>query len=121
MYYYPIRFGIFLFIPAQFGSKQAKKRINDKERVTMKKIYSNLDNTNSSKSFKEVRKWQKERKAKVKNLSVHIAHFLPMHYGTYRLANDTGPEALERLILEWKKRQLPKQQLKILLLGESVM
>jgi hypothetical protein len=43
-----------------------------------------------------------------------------MHYGTYRLADDTGPEALERLIKEWEKQQLPKEQLKVLLLGETV-
>ena len=47
-------------------------------------------------------------------------YFVPMHYGTYRLADDTGPEALERLIHEWEKKQLPKEQLKVLLLGETV-
>jgi L-ascorbate metabolism protein UlaG (beta-lactamase superfamily) len=46
--------------------------------------------------------------------------FVPMHYGTYRLADDTGPEALERLYREWEKQQLPKEQLKVLLLGETV-
>ncbi|WP_033828774.1 MBL fold metallo-hydrolase [Bacillus andreraoultii] len=45
--------------------------------------------------------------------------FVPMHYGAYRLADDTGPEALERLVTEWKKQQLPKEQLKILLIGET--
>jgi L-ascorbate metabolism protein UlaG (beta-lactamase superfamily) len=46
--------------------------------------------------------------------------FVPMHYGAYRLADDTAPEALERLIREWEKRNLPKEQLKVLLLGETV-
>ncbi|MEH7744788.1 MBL fold metallo-hydrolase [Neobacillus drentensis] len=46
--------------------------------------------------------------------------FVPMHYGTYRLADDTGPEALERLLREWEKQELPKEQLKVLLLGETV-
>ncbi|MEH7082510.1 MBL fold metallo-hydrolase [Neobacillus drentensis] len=46
--------------------------------------------------------------------------FVPMHYGTYRLADDTGPEALDRLLREWEKQQLPKEQLKVLLLGETV-
>lgn len=45
--------------------------------------------------------------------------FVPMHYGTYRLADDTGPEALERLYREWEKQQLPLEQLKVLLLGET--
>ena len=46
--------------------------------------------------------------------------FVPMHYGTYRLADDTGPEALDRLLREWEKQQLSKEQLKVLLLGETV-
>lgn len=29
--------------------------------------------------------------------------FVPMHYGAYRLADDTGPEALERLYQAWEK------------------
>jgi L-ascorbate metabolism protein UlaG (beta-lactamase superfamily) len=28
--------------------------------------------------------------------------FIPMHYGTYRLADDTGPEALDRLHKAWE-------------------
>ncbi|MFJ7726656.1 MBL fold metallo-hydrolase [Neobacillus sp. NPDC097160] len=47
--------------------------------------------------------------------------FVPMHYGAYRLADDTGPEALDRLYREWEKRQLPREQLKVLLIGETVM
>ena len=47
-------------------------------------------------------------------------YFIPMHYGAYRLADDTGPEALERLVGEWSRRQLPKEKLKTLLIGETL-
>ncbi|GHH96915.1 MBL fold metallo-hydrolase [Neobacillus kokaensis] len=46
--------------------------------------------------------------------------FVPMHYGTYRLADDTGPEALERLLQAWNNHSLPEEQLKVLLIGETV-
>ena len=46
--------------------------------------------------------------------------FIPMHYGAYRLADDTGPEALERLLTEWDRRNLPEEKLKVLLIGETV-
>lgn len=46
--------------------------------------------------------------------------FVPMHYGAYRLADDTGPEALERLLQEWEKQKLPKEQLKVLQIGETI-
>ncbi|MCJ7839786.1 MBL fold metallo-hydrolase [Lederbergia sp. NSJ-179] len=54
-------------------------------------------------------------------LELQAKTFVPMHYGAYRLADDTGPEALERLYREWEKRQLPEAQLRVLLLGETVM
>jgi L-ascorbate metabolism protein UlaG (beta-lactamase superfamily) len=54
-------------------------------------------------------------------IELKAKYFVPMHYGAYRLADDTGPEALERLYLEWEKQQLSKEQLKVLLLGETVM
>jgi L-ascorbate metabolism protein UlaG (beta-lactamase superfamily) len=44
--------------------------------------------------------------------------FVPMHYGSYRLADDTGPEALDRLYRAWEHQRLPLEQLKVLLLGE---
>lgn len=53
-------------------------------------------------------------------LELKAKQFVPMHYGAYRLADDTGPEALERLLNEWNKRQLPKEQLKVLSLGETI-
>ncbi|WP_110929627.1 MBL fold metallo-hydrolase [Bacillus massiliglaciei] len=46
--------------------------------------------------------------------------FIPMHYGAYRLADDTGPEALERLIAEWRRLELDDSALKILQLGETL-
>ncbi|MGK4044617.1 MBL fold metallo-hydrolase [Heyndrickxia oleronia] len=54
-------------------------------------------------------------------IELEAKQFVPMHYGAYRLADDTGPEALERLLREWKKCQLPKEQLKVLSIGETVM
>lgn len=54
-------------------------------------------------------------------LELQAKTFVPMHYGAYRLADDTGPEALERLYREWEKRQLPEEQLRVLMLGETVM
>ncbi|MDZ5473728.1 MBL fold metallo-hydrolase [Bacillus sp. 31A1R] len=45
--------------------------------------------------------------------------FIPMHYGAYRLADDTGPEALERLYAEWKNLKLSDEMLKVLAIGET--
>ena len=53
-------------------------------------------------------------------LELQGGYFIPMHYGAYRLADDTGPEALERLVGEWSRRQLPKEKLKTLLIGETL-
>lgn len=44
---------------------------------------------------------------------------IPMHYGAYRLADDTGPEALERLYKEWDHLGLTIDQIKELKLGET--
>ncbi|WHY73085.1 MBL fold metallo-hydrolase [Fictibacillus enclensis] len=46
--------------------------------------------------------------------------FIPMHYGAYRLADDTGPEALRRLEKEWEKQSLDEARLKVLSLGETL-
>ena len=46
--------------------------------------------------------------------------FIPMHYGTYHLADDTGPEAISRLDAEWSRLQLDATQLKKLLIGETM-
>lgn len=46
--------------------------------------------------------------------------FIPMHYGAYRLADDTGPEALERLEREWNRLNLPVDKLQKLKIGETL-
>ncbi|RFU66324.1 MBL fold metallo-hydrolase [Peribacillus saganii] len=46
--------------------------------------------------------------------------FIPMHYGAYRLADDTGPEALSRLLKEWKRLQLSDDSLRVLGIGETL-
>ncbi|WP_203288632.1 MBL fold metallo-hydrolase [Metabacillus sp. cB07] len=45
--------------------------------------------------------------------------FVPMHYGAFRLADDTGPEALERLLAEWEKRALDPDKLNVMKIGET--
>ena len=47
-------------------------------------------------------------------------HFIPMHYGSFRLADDTPREALDRLLAEWEKRKLPNEQLILLKHGETL-
>lgn len=46
--------------------------------------------------------------------------FIPMHYGTFQLADDTTEEALARLTAEWRKRKLNKSNLNILKIGETI-
>ncbi|WML31475.1 MBL fold metallo-hydrolase [Neobacillus sp. OS1-32] len=53
-------------------------------------------------------------------LELGAKQFVPMHYGAYRLADDTGPEALERLLHAWEQQHLPQEQLKVLLIGETI-
>jgi L-ascorbate metabolism protein UlaG (beta-lactamase superfamily) len=53
-------------------------------------------------------------------LDVGAQAFIPMHYGTFRLANDTPKEALDRLSSEWKKLGLEQNNLKLLKLGETL-
>lgn len=45
---------------------------------------------------------------------------IPMHYGTYRLADDTGPEALERLTRAWEEQKTGDRELHILKIGETL-
>ena len=45
--------------------------------------------------------------------------FIPMHYGTFRMADDTAKDALSRLRREWDRREFHKDRLKILKIGES--
>ncbi|MGM0844881.1 MAG: MBL fold metallo-hydrolase [Bacillota bacterium] len=46
--------------------------------------------------------------------------FIPMHYGAYRLADDTGPEALERLLSAWQRKTIEEEKLKVLDIGETL-
>jgi L-ascorbate metabolism protein UlaG (beta-lactamase superfamily) len=52
-------------------------------------------------------------------LELNGGTFIPMHYGTYHLADDTGPEAISRLNAEWNRLQLDASKLKKLLIGET--
>ncbi|MCG7344882.1 MBL fold metallo-hydrolase [Sporosarcina sp. ACRSL] len=52
-------------------------------------------------------------------LELEAHTFIPMHYGTYHLADDTGPEAIARLDAEWNRLQLDPSKLKKLLVGET--
>ena len=45
---------------------------------------------------------------------------IPMHYGAYRLADDTPREALDRLLAEWNKRNLKDQKLHVMSIGETI-
>lgn len=53
-------------------------------------------------------------------LDLNAKQFIPMHYGAFRLADDTAEQALSRLHQEWDRLQLDKEQLKILNLGETL-
>lgn len=53
-------------------------------------------------------------------LDLAAKRFIPMHYGAFRLADDTTEEALIRLKNEWQRRQLPEQNLQIMDLGETL-
>ncbi len=44
--------------------------------------------------------------------------FIPMHYGAFRLADDTPKEALDRLLSEWERHRLETERLQCLKLGE---
>lgn len=45
---------------------------------------------------------------------------IPMHYGAFKLADDTPDEALDRLESEWRKRMLDINDLSILKIGETI-
>jgi L-ascorbate metabolism protein UlaG (beta-lactamase superfamily) len=46
--------------------------------------------------------------------------FIPMHYGAFKLADDTPQEALDRLIAEWTRLGIDKSKLHILHHGETI-
>lgn len=52
-------------------------------------------------------------------LDLGAAHFIPMHYGAFRLADDTSEEALVRLNKEWERLRLSHDKLHIMELGET--
>ncbi|MOA45051.1 hypothetical protein D3C78_1674040 [compost metagenome] len=45
---------------------------------------------------------------------------VPMHYGTFRLADDTAREALDRLEADRKRRDLPTESIRVLMHGETL-
>ena len=45
--------------------------------------------------------------------------FIPMHYGAFRLADDTAAEALERLHNAWNDQNMPPENLRVMHLGET--
>ncbi|MFD1205413.1 MBL fold metallo-hydrolase [Sporosarcina contaminans] len=46
--------------------------------------------------------------------------FIPMHYGAFRLADDTTDEALNRLLAEWERLELSSSRLRLLKHGETI-
>ncbi|MCJ8009004.1 MBL fold metallo-hydrolase [Lederbergia wuyishanensis] len=44
---------------------------------------------------------------------------VPMHYGAYRLADDTPKEALDRMYADWDRRELERERLKVMKIGET--
>ncbi|GIP60342.1 MBL fold metallo-hydrolase [Paenibacillus woosongensis] len=53
-------------------------------------------------------------------LDVKAKLMIPMHYGTFRLADDTAREALDRLEEDRKRRGIAEEAIKILLHGETL-
>ncbi|MCR2822140.1 MBL fold metallo-hydrolase [Lederbergia panacisoli] len=45
---------------------------------------------------------------------------IPMHFGAYRLADDTPKEALDRMNAEWDSRDLDSERLKVMKIGETI-
>ncbi|MGE6259985.1 MBL fold metallo-hydrolase [Heyndrickxia sporothermodurans] len=53
-------------------------------------------------------------------LDVGAKYFIPMHYGAFRLADDTPKEAVDRLMKAWEKEKLDPSSLIMLSLGETL-
>lgn len=53
-------------------------------------------------------------------LDLQAQIFISMHYGAFRLADDTPREALGRFHKEWKRQELPVDRLRVLKLGETL-
>lgn len=54
-------------------------------------------------------------------IDVKAKIFIPMHYGAFRLADDTTKEALDRLLIEWERRALDSSCLRVLKHGETLL
>ncbi|MFX3630004.1 MAG: MBL fold metallo-hydrolase [Ectobacillus sp.] len=52
-------------------------------------------------------------------IDLNAKHFVPMHYGTFALADETPQEAITRLREHWNAFSLPEEQLHILFLGQT--
>ncbi|PZE19667.1 MBL fold metallo-hydrolase [Paenibacillus xerothermodurans] len=53
-------------------------------------------------------------------LDLGASAFIPMHYGTFKLADDTPKEAVDRLLSEWQRLDLDESNLKLLKLGQTL-
>lgn len=53
-------------------------------------------------------------------VDIRAETFIPMHYGAFYLADDTTEEALDRLLTEWKQRELEDGHLQLLKHGETL-
>lgn len=53
-------------------------------------------------------------------LDVGAKQFIPMHYGAFRLADDTPKEAVDRLLADWQRRGLDRSLLHLLKHGETL-
>lgn len=53
-------------------------------------------------------------------LDCKAKYFIPMHYGAFRLADDTPKEALDRLYADWRHRELAENRLLTLARGETL-
>ncbi len=51
---------------------------------------------------------------------LRAAHFIPMHYGAFRLADDHPQEALERLHSAWSESGMAPDRLHVMVLGETL-
>ena len=53
-------------------------------------------------------------------IDVKAKYFVPMHYGAFKLSDDTPAEALERLETERARLGIPKEKLLLLQHGETM-
>ncbi|KNF10047.1 putative Zn-dependent hydrolase [Gottschalkia purinilytica] len=51
---------------------------------------------------------------------LNARYFVPMHYDSYRLADDTPRDAIDRLFTAWKDNKLPNDNLKVLKIEETL-